>query len=237
MSLNAAVLRKMLDKGLTLEDAVELAEIWEAGSEKPVSSGALRARRYRERKAESVTNNVTRHVTDNAQRKSPEPPKKTTPFPPLKGGTSPKAEAEPSEKPTSEPVEPLKVWVNRIWELSPARARERSGRRDVERALDAAIRRGQKPAAIAAALEAYFATKDARKNDCEFVKGTHRMIEADRWQAFAVDLDATPPPSADPWPGRLREFRRNGFWNTTDWGPKPGKPGCLAPESQAEIAA
>lgn len=46
-----------------------------------------------------------------------------------------------------------------------------------------------------------------------------------------------PPPDDDPWPRRIREFERNGFWNTTDWGPKPGRPDCKAPQSLLERAA
>jgi hypothetical protein len=29
-----------------------------------------------------------------------------------------------------------------------------------------------------------------------------------------------------PWERRVIEFRANGYWNSTDWGPKPGKPDC-----------
>jgi hypothetical protein len=36
----------------------------------------------------------------------------------------------------------------------------------------------------------------------------------------------------DPWPSRIREFKRNAYWNRLDWGPPPGKPGCtLSPET------
>jgi hypothetical protein len=54
--MNADALQFMLDKGLTLADAVELARLVEAG--KPRSANAERQQRYRDNKR-----NVTRNVT------------------------------------------------------------------------------------------------------------------------------------------------------------------------------
>lgn len=67
MSLPAAALRKMLEMGLTLEQAVEIAEVCEAESQpaEPVlSKGALRTRKWREAKAASVTEASPRDVTE-----------------------------------------------------------------------------------------------------------------------------------------------------------------------------
>jgi hypothetical protein len=33
-----------------------------------------------------------------------------------------------------------------------------------------------------------------------------------------------------PWPQRIAGFHKNGFWMTAQWGPKPGQPGCQAPD-------
>lgn len=47
--------------------------------------------------------------------------------------------------------------------------------------------------------------------------------------------DAEPPRAAvpadphGPWRGRLLDWSKNRYWNTVDWGPKPGQPGCEAP--------
>jgi hypothetical protein len=52
MSLSAAALQLLLDKGLTLADAIELADTIEQGMAAPVpvlSKGALRTRKWRER--------------------------------------------------------------------------------------------------------------------------------------------------------------------------------------------
>jgi Helix-turn-helix domain len=41
----------------------------------------------------------------------------------------------------------------------------------------------------------------------------------------------------DPWPGRLREYRMNGWWEILNWGPRPGEPGCKAPADLLAKAA
>ncbi len=35
-------------------------------------------------------------------------------------------------------------------------------------------------------------------------------------------------PTNDPWPQRIAAFGKSGFWQPF-WGPKPGEPGCFAP--------
>ena len=59
--MSAAVLRKMHAMGLTFEQAIDLFETMEASvaNEQPVSSGAMRTRKWRERKSENVTGDVT----------------------------------------------------------------------------------------------------------------------------------------------------------------------------------
>lgn len=42
---------------------------------------------------------------------------------------------------------------------------------------------------------------------------------------------AAPAPvsEADEWAGRLRRWERSQYWDVTEWGPKPGQPGCRLP--------
>ena len=62
MSLNAAALRLMAEKGLSAHDIVEIAEAIEAA--KPRSTGAERQARYRQnKKARDVTRDVTRDAS------------------------------------------------------------------------------------------------------------------------------------------------------------------------------
>lgn len=66
MKLTAAVLRKFAEKGMTLEDVIDLAETWEAGEVQPVpdlSKGALRTRKWRANKDAASRGDVTETVT------------------------------------------------------------------------------------------------------------------------------------------------------------------------------
>jgi lysophospholipase L1-like esterase len=49
---------------------------------------------------------------------------------------------------------------------------------------------------------------------------------ADARKIFRPSIDQAPP---DDWEHRVAEFKANYWWNETEWGPKPGKPGCAAP--------
>ncbi len=44
-----------------------------------------------------------------------------------------------------------------------------------------------------------------------------------------VAMPAAPATVDEQWRPRFRSLQASQFWNTTDWGPKPGKSGCLAP--------
>lgn len=60
--MNATLLKKMRDMGLSLDQAIELAETWEAGSAKPVpelSKAALRTRKWREKNENKHHGDVT----------------------------------------------------------------------------------------------------------------------------------------------------------------------------------
>lgn len=136
-----------------------------------------------------------------------------------------------ARKPASQPApSPLQSTVEAIWAAAPKVSRTRSSRADVSRTLTAAVSRGHAPAAILAGLKAYFASDDVTRDDGQFAKGVHRMIEADRWAEFAAEAAPTIDPSemtdAD-WTRRLNALDR-GKWSPA-WGSQPGEPGCLVP--------
>lgn len=56
----------------------------------------------------------------------------------------------------------------------------------------------------------------------------------DRRSAMPTKSDLPPE---EPWEKRVRDFRKDGFWNATTWGPKPGEPGCRAPANLVRSAA
>lgn len=127
-----------------------------------------------------------------------------------------------------------KADVEAIWTVTPRPGRERSSKADLERALRAALSRGREPHEVLAGVRAYYASEQATKNGGEFAKGVHRIIENDRWASFVSDAAAGTngvDPEAQRWRGRVGEFSRNRWWEETNWGPKPGKPGCEAPRA------
>jgi uncharacterized protein YdaU (DUF1376 family) len=125
-----------------------------------------------------------------------------------------------------------KADVEAVWDLTPRSARERTSRADIEKALQSAARRGHAPSAVIAGLAGYYASPDATKDGGQFAKGAHRMIQNDRWQAFA-DVPAADLTPADPnavWRKRVKGFVSGArYWNTNDWGHEPGRPGCIVP--------
>lgn len=127
--------------------------------------------------------------------------------------------------------------VDRIWNAAPPKARERSSRKDVERTLAAAIKRGGEPDAITKALNAYWRSEDATKNDAAYAKGIHRMIEGDRWKGWETATAATAQPVDAPvnWEWRMAQFRGpDRVWIESMWGPAPGRDGCLVPAELLE---
>jgi uncharacterized protein YdaU (DUF1376 family) len=124
-----------------------------------------------------------------------------------------------------------KADVEAVWDLTPKSARERTSRADIERALQSAARRGHAPSAVIAGLAGYYASPDATKDGGQFAKGAHRMIQNDRWQAFAdVSADVAPVDPNAVWRKRVKGFVSGArYWNTNDWGHEPGRPGCIVP--------
>lgn len=222
MALSAAVLRKMVEMGLTLEQAAELAEAWEAApaaegdnaaSRKRARDAArMREKREAERLSRDVAATVAGDTCDTEQKSSPGPPKKTTPPSPPKGGSSPTAtESDPSPS--------LDDLVEQIWSLQPKRYR-RSTRPDVRTALEPQLRK-HPFAEVFAACRAYYALPDSQKSDGEFAMGAAKLLKAGRWRDFAP----RPEPPAGPVSEveaarRLRHYRDTGEWKEA-WGPRP----------------
>lgn len=133
-------------------------------------------------------------------------------------------------KPAKPRLVPTKAELDAIWEITPPLGRERSSRKDLERALTAAMRRGHEPAAVLAGIRAAYASKSYSGDSA---KGVHRLIEADRWQTF---VELARPASAAPvatWrgPRQVRDavvahagedFAR-GWLDAATWRPAPDR--------------
>lgn len=124
--------------------------------------------------------------------------------------------------------------LDRLWSLASSQSKARSSRKDLERALKAAIRRGHNVADITAGVGAYFSSREATKDGGEYAKGIHRLIENDRWQEFAPAtgglFEVPSSPFLSPSPERQRiwmqDYVGGGEWKVHDRGPRPGDPGC-----------
>ncbi len=214
---------------------MELAAVV-AAEARPVQDDQAMRRRQKDAERQRVRRHPQTSADSADTRKAPRPQKETTPFPPLKGGTSPISD-QPIAKPLpAEPQKPLTVWVSEIWDATPRPGRQRSGKAQLENALRAAQRRGADLASVKAGLAGYFASDDATKSAGQFCQGVATVVSSGRWEAFVDESGPDPPEPADPWRERMLRWSMNQYWNS-EWGPKPGKPGCLAPEGLLERAA
>jgi len=194
-----------------------------AAEARPIEDQSANRRREKDRERKRVVRRNPQTSAESADKTvSPTPPSESNPFPPLKGGTSPENTASPPEKPSA-PAKSLNAWVSEIWEITPRPGRQRSGKRDLENSVRAAIRRGADPAGVKLGVEGYYASEDATKSAGQFAQGVHVVISSGRWEVFADDGASTPRQAdPDPMPARVRAFHLNGYWHS-DWGPKPEK--------------
>lgn len=147
--------------------------------------------------------------------------------------TKPEPEPERKKTPQSPPLgaDLRQADIDAIWAITPSESRRRSGRKDVARTLLAAARRGKAPAQVLAGLVAYFASAEATKDGFGFVKGVHRMIENDRWEAFVeAPPDRLGEWTPDRWRAAMKLHVESGCERWGDKiGPRPGQLGCRVP--------
>lgn len=98
--------------------------------------------------------------------------------------------------------------------------------------FDAAIRRGEDPAAIVAGAEALARARAGQ--DPKFTPQAVTWLNQERWKDAALPLNGTashptPPKDDRDAESRLRVGRDRQMWPSPRWGPAPGKPGCTIP--------
>ena len=205
--MNAAALRAMAEAGLTLEQIIGIVEASESGPEAR-SAAAVRQARYRARKAQSVTRDVTCDVTRDKS-VSPKPPSKKAPLSPPKGGSFP---PPPADQPLAEPKTPV---ADELWSLANQASRNRSGRAATRRAVKAALAKGATVEALAASI------RDHIRLTGDHAKGLHRIIEAELWRDHLAK--PLPAPDAAVLAHRRAHYAKTGEWRA-DWGPPPPPP-------------
>lgn len=229
MKVQASVIvRELLAAGLEGNALVTALERIEAHAE-PDDPTPLERRRtvdrerqrsHRAKKSEQ-TGDLSRTSRDNRDSHDPLSPRPSipepTPIPPLTGGTFPSLSPQPS----------CQALVAEIWSITPKRARQRSGKQSLERAVAAALRRKADPARLLAGVKGCYASEDFSG---DFAPGVHTVITTGRWEAFA-ELPA--PSDVASWPEArwrlaLEIWREREGW-ADEWGPRPGEPGCIVP--------
>jgi Helix-turn-helix domain len=159
------------------------------------------------------------------------------------GGPEAGARTPPAPDAANPSVENLKTPptpkgdVEAVWEITPTKSRQRStSKAQVERSLGAAYKRGHTLEQILGGLKGYFASREATRENGQYIKGVHRMIENDRWLEFSAKAPVHHMAPASPWPRRLHEWVTRSEWDDAGWGPRPGQPGCKAPADEAAQA-
>lgn len=103
------------------------------------------------------------------------------------------------------------LMVERIHKAQPViEGKRRSALADVKRALESAVKRGGKPSAIWAAVQAYYALPASTKDGGQFARGAAPILNADRWKEFVggaviSGLDVALAPVAFNGPAALRD--------------------------------
>jgi hypothetical protein len=207
MTVSVETVALLVAAGVDGTALVEVLRSIENDNAKPVrNANAERQRRFRAKRSGGVTQDVTRNVTDNAASLSlPPTPPNPNPNPPI--------------------VPPALAAARAIWAETPKVGRQRSGLKDLEKAVSAAVRRGSDPDQMLIACRAYYASQDA-----EYAKGVHRLIEQDRWREHLPD---EPIITADDLAAATALWRQTGRWSR-HLGPPPDQPGSRV---KLEIAA
>jgi hypothetical protein len=239
MSLSAEAIDALVASGATAE---MLAAVVKAQMAADAAALAERRSRATEKKRrQRVSRSVPGTEGDNGGQRGTPPEKKVSPTPPSKTQTlitplsPPTADGSPQPECRSagEVRKTLAEWAEEIWQAASPRGRQRSSRKDVVRALEATVRRGNLPNPIPGAVRAYYASPDATKDGGEFAKGVHRLLQDDRWQAWGgeaekpgmTDVSAWPD---DRWMAAIERWRMTGRW-AAGIGPPPDDPSSLAP--------
>lgn len=199
-----AYIRELMEKGLTVEQALLAAEVYE--SNPPKSKGAVRQQRYRDNRNEA--SRVTHSVTTPSPLIPPD--KEIPPTPPKE--INPPISPQPQRASTaSEFAEWYSIYPNKV------------GKAAAERAFASARKRSSFEE-ILTGLRRYVSKRDDRPwcNPATW-------LNQDRWH----DQPATnghPPPQQIDWAKRMEVYERSGTW-APGWGPKPGEIGCKAPKN------
>lgn len=170
---------------------------------------------------------------DNGNPQPVNPPSQPPEQPPPKTPVKAEEKREEVEEPNGSVASPSGDAFAQAWIEFPAKGRRRSSQVKAKPAWRKAAKAAGGDGRLLAAVRAYAGSEDAKRDDGAFVPAFDRWLRDGRWEhdlgATTSLFDAAPQDVVDPWEARVRECAANQYWNRTDWGPKPGQPGCRAP--------
>ncbi len=89
-------------------------------------------------------------------------------------------------------------------------------------------------AAFVVAVCSYVSSPEAKKDGGQFVPAMERWIRDETWRDFISNPAEGEKHATGPnWAERMEHWSK-GKWNTTEWGPKPGTPGCRVPANHLQ---
>ena len=228
MSLTVAALRELVSLGLTAEQILRVAEAQDEGTPKAepaMTARQERNRRYYEKRLNASENRLKASETsESGEATLPLPPSPQTPPPP-----PPTRECKtPIVPPTQQPAEATRRKPKRAipdgFPTAEAIAEQQAKARSVGANLDVANQ--------AERFRNWSISKDARYVDwaATWRNWCDRAINnAPKTAVASAQGRVQAPSEEDQQRRRLREYRRNGTWNTDDAGPRPEHPACRIP--------
>lgn len=131
--------------------------------------------------------------------------------------------------------------AQRIWNEAPIGCRRRSSQAALRTALQAAVNRRKNLGVIIQAVEAYYADPEKAKDNHQWAKGVHRVIQDDYWESWAVagGVEHLEPGAftKDQQREALKKWMEYGrsYWQPS-LGPTPDEPGSkVSAEIMAEM--
>ena len=225
MSNTADLIADMVREGVSPEIIGRVAAALAEREVVVVNDEAADRRRERDRERKR---NVRRNPQTSADDADSFLPSEVSPHTPLPNNPQSMPPSPPKGGSSPTPIrlaKPSAAELDAIWTITPRHGRERSSRRDLERALTAAMRRGHDPSRVLDGLRRAYASDSYAG---ERAKGVHRLIENDRWASFLPEDDPQTVVTPEKWRAALAMHAEDGWWSD-GLGPPPGKPGCRVP--------
>lgn len=229
MPVSATTLRKLMAAGLSGDDLLDIVESIDADNSNAArSKAAERQARYRARRAQTVTsdvtNDVTRDVTDQVspdKERSPTPPKEIKPLPAsLPFGSSAQRAA----------LDGLQDKLVTAAGISGFRDERHPGLLVLKPIIDLIEAGYSLDTDILPVIRDRCAGGFVPKSWGYF---TDPVIDA---AAKKRAIPQKPIPAPEDWGKRISVFKADGTWAPA-WGPKPGEQGCRCPPDLIERAA